>query len=138
MDRLLSRLSCINSLSRKVDYHDAVLLYDSHQHEHTDEGIQRRLLPKDKQSKQPTNQRRGQRRQYCQRMQITLVQYREDYVHHEDCQGHQDRQTGDSVAKRLSFTLEFSTHCGWYHFRRCLADKVRCVAKGHTRLQIEK
>ena len=39
-----SRLALAHALDREVDDHDAVLLHDAHQHEHADEGVERRLL----------------------------------------------------------------------------------------------
>jgi len=34
-------------MAREVHDHDAVFLHNAHQHEHTDEGIERRLLAED-------------------------------------------------------------------------------------------
>src|SRR5512135_784127 len=44
VDRLLGRFAVIDALQREVDDHDAVLLDNAHQHEHTDEGVERGLL----------------------------------------------------------------------------------------------
>src|SRR5436190_17969212 len=49
VDRLFGRFTRLNSLTREVDDHDAVLLHDSHQHKHADKRIERRFLSKHEQ-----------------------------------------------------------------------------------------
>jgi hypothetical protein len=44
-----------DAMAREVDDHDAVLLHDAHQHEHADERIKRRFLPKQDQRQQTTD-----------------------------------------------------------------------------------
>ena len=84
---------CVDALAREVHDHDAVLLDDAHEHEHADEGVERGLLRRRGSSvSEPADQRRRQRREHRDRVDVALVEDREDHVHHEDGEEHQDRQ----------------------------------------------
>ena len=70
-------------------------------------------------------------------MHITLVEDRQDYVHHKHCEGHQDRQTGNGIAKGLRFALQLSANRGRNNLSRTFLNVIGRIAQRHARLQIE-
>src|SRR6185369_11606497 len=124
-------------MAREVDDHDAVLLHDAHQHEHTDKGVKRRFLSKNKQRQQSTNESCRQSRKYRQRVNVTLVKDREYHVHHKHCERHQDRQTRHRTTERERLALQLTTHTARHRLRRCFRDEVRRITKRNTRFEIE-
>ena len=70
-------------------------------------------------------------------MEIAFVENRQDHVHDEDGQRHQDRQIAHRVLKRQRFALQTGTERRRHHFGRSFGDEVGGVADGNTRLEIE-
>ena len=110
MNSFVGCFAGIDAGAGKVDDHDAVLLHDSHQHEHADKSIERSFLSEEKECQQASYQSRRQRRKHRQGMHITFVENCQDHVHYKHCEGHQDRQAGDGVAEGLRFALQFSAN----------------------------
>ena len=65
---------------------------------------------KQPQRQQPADQRRRQRGEHRDRVQVAFVQDRQDHVHHEDGQDHQDRQVAHGLLEREGFALEVGAH----------------------------
>ena len=80
-----------HALLGEINDQDAILLDDTHEHEHADEGIKRSLCIEDPERQQSANQRHGQRREHGNGVQIILVKDRQNHVHHENGQYHEDR-----------------------------------------------
>src|ERR1041385_6021061 len=70
-------------------------------------------------------------------MNITLVKNRENHVHHEHRESHQDRQAHDRASKRQRLTLQFRAHARRYNLRRLLSDVIRRTAQRDSRLEVE-
>src|SRR6185369_17648770 len=70
-------------------------------------------------------------------MNITLVKNREDYVHHEDSQAHQQGETCHCAGERLGLTNQFTSHARRNDFIRSFGDEVGCVSKCDTGFQVE-
>src|ERR1051325_9805519 len=70
-------------------------------------------------------------------MNITLVKDREDYVHHEDSQTHQQCKTRHCARKRLCLTNQFTPHAGRHDFVRRLGDEIGSVSKRDTGFKVE-
>ncbi len=138
MDRLFGRFAGIHAVAGKIHDHDSVLLHNSHQHEHADKRIERRLLSEHVQSQQPADERGGKRREHRQRVHIALVQDGQDHVHYEYGQRHQDGQIANRVAERQGLALQARAHGRRHDLHLCLADEVGGVADGHSRLEIVK
>src|SRR3982751_6851320 len=71
-------------------------------------------------------------------MDITLVKDRENDVHDEHGQRHQDGQTRYRVTECLRFALQLTPNSRRHDFSGCLTDEVSRVAQGYAWLQIEK
>ena len=124
-------------LDGKVDDHDPVLLHNAHQHEHADEGIERRLLAEQIQRQESPHERCRQGRQHGQRVQVALVENGQNHVHDEHGQRHQDGQIADRVAERQGLTLQAPTHGRWDDLRGGLVDEVSSFTNSDPRLEVE-
>ena len=100
----------LDPLAGEVHDHDPVLLDDSHQHEHADECVERRLLPEQKQRQQPSHQGRRKRRKHRDRVDIALIENGQNHVHDEHRQRHQDGQISDRVLERQGLALQARSH----------------------------
>src|ERR1051325_433776 len=70
-------------------------------------------------------------------MNITLVKNREDYVHHEYSQPHQQCKTCHCAGERLCLTNQFTSNPRRNDFIRCFGDEVGCVSKCDTGFKVE-
>src|SRR5512145_752858 len=70
-------------------------------------------------------------------MHVTLVEDCQDHVHHEDSQGHQDREIANRVAKRLGFTLQLGAHSWWNNLARRVTDEVGRITERYSGLEIK-
>ena len=135
---LSRRLAGVHALAGEVHDHDAVLLDDAHQHEHADEGVERRLLPEDEERQEPADERRRQRREDRQRVDVALVEDRQDDVHDEHGEDHQDRQVADGVLERQGLALQARAQRRRHDLRRGLRDVIGRVPDRDARLQVER
>jgi hypothetical protein len=123
-------------LDRHVDHHDAVLLDQSDEHDHTDERIDIQVASEQHQREQCTETRRWQARENRQRVNETLVQDAEDDVDHEDCEQKNPSETAYRILKCLRRSLEAAADgsrqraCRLLHLRNGIAQR-------HTGLQVE-
>src|SRR5215203_1633854 len=60
VNSLIRRLACLDAMTREIHDHDSVLLYDTHQHKHADERVQRSHFAKHYQREQTANERSRQ------------------------------------------------------------------------------
>src|SRR5262245_2287943 len=70
-------------------------------------------------------------------MYITFIEDRQNHIHYENSQGHQDGQTGDGVSERLRLALQLCADARRNNFSRGLTNEVRRVTQSHSRLQIK-
>src|SRR6516165_940859 len=71
-------------------------------------------------------------------MEVALVENRQDYVHDEHRDQHQDRQIGNRVLENQSFTLQGSLKTRRKNLLRSLFDELSCRPDGISGFQVEK
>ncbi len=95
------------------------------------------MLAEQIEREQPADQRGGQSRQHGQRMEIAFVENRQDHVHDEDRQSHENRQIPHRVLESQRFALQARAQRRRHDLRRCFVDKVGRVADRNAGFEIK-
>ena len=127
----------VQPMKREVDNHDAVLLHDAHEEEEADDGIKRERGTEKPERQQAADDRREERGEHRDRMDVALVKNAEDDIHDEERRDDEERQRAEELLQDKAFTLQLAFHRRRQHFRGRLLDVVGHIAERDARFGIE-
>ena len=124
-------------MEREVDNHDAVLLHDAHEEEEADDGIKRERGIKKPERHQAADDRREERGEHRDRMDVAFVENAENHIHDKERRDDEEGQSGKELLQDKAFTLQLAFHRRRQHFGRCFLDVVGHIAQCDARFGIE-